>query len=162
MKKETFDIGYVLLVKSFQDKQMDKGILWEFLKDLTDEEFSKAIKEIISSTDEINKSTNVVAMIRTKALCGEQKTAGEAWEEVLNLVQRIGSYSYPSYFSSEAVKKSVNAIGWRQICLSETPMVERAHFLKIYETISEREKNKILSKPIKLLISDTTKQIGHK
>lgn len=156
-----FEQGVFILGRQFPEKVFDVPILWDFLQDLTNEQYINAIKEIVSSTDEINKATNIIAIIRSKALCNDQKTAGEAWAEVLGQVNKVGSYGQPK-FSSGAIQKSVEAIGWRQICLSETPMIERAHFLRIYETIAVREKNRILSAPIKLLVSNIIKKIGKK
>jgi len=159
MNKQVFEEGIFVLGRQFPEKVFDAQILWDFLKDLTDEQYIRAIQDIVSSTDQINKATNIIAIIRSKALCDNQKLAGEAWAEVLQQVSKTGSYGVPK-FSSEAIKKSVEAVGWRQICLSEMPGVERAHFLKIYETIALREKNKMLSDPVKLLVSDIVKKIG--
>ena len=161
MTEEVFKNGLSVLATQFPEKNFDAPILWDFLNDLTDKQYISAIKEIVASSQEINKATNIIAVIRSKAICRDSKTAGEAWAEVLSQVSRIGSYGCPK-FSSQAIQKSVDAIGWRQICLSETPMVERAHFLKIYETIAEREKNRMLSEPIKLLVGNIGKSIEHK
>ena len=159
MEKKVFEQGIFILGRQFPEKVFDAQIMWDFLQDLTNDQYIQAIKEIISSTDEINKAANIIAIIRSKALCNDQKVAGEAWTEVLKQVRDVGYIGCPK-FSSEAIRKSVEAIGWRMICLSENPMVERAHFLKIYETIAVREKNRILSDPVKLLVGSITKQLG--
>src|SRR3990167_5271256 len=116
MNKKVFEEGIFILGRQFPEKTIDASILWTFLQDLTGEQYISAIKEIVSSTDQINKATNIIAVIRSKAICGNQKLAGEAWAEVLKQVSRIGSYGQPK-FSSEAIRKSVEAIGWRNICL---------------------------------------------
>lgn len=159
MNKDILEQGVFILGRQFPEKSFDVKILWEFLRDLTDKQYMSSIKEIVASKEEVNKATNIIAMIRNKALCNDLKTAGEAWAIVLRAVSKIGSYGVPK-FIDPSTQKSVDAIGWRNICLSENPMVERAHFLKIYETIALREKNKILSEPVKLLVGGITKQIG--
>jgi len=159
MKKQVFDKGLSVLAMQFPEKVFDAGIMWDFLKDLTDEQYGSAIKEIVASSENINKATNIIAVIRSKAICRATLTAGEAWGEVMRQVSKVGSYNIPK-FSSVVIQKCVDAIGWRNICLSEMPAVERAHFLKIYDVISERNKNRVLSDPVKLLIGNTVNQIG--
>jgi hypothetical protein len=160
MDKKVFEEGIFILGRQFPEKTFDAPILWTFLKDLTDEQYINSIKEIVSSTNEINKATNIIAIIRQKALCRDDKTAGEAWGEVMYYVSKIGSWGYPN-FSSEIIGKCVDAIGWKCICMSENIMVERAHFLKIYDVIAERNKNRVLSEPVKLLMGNLVKQIGN-
>ena len=61
-------------------------------------------------------------------------TAAEAWEEVSRLIQLVGPYRSPEY-SSDLVRRATRAIGWRQLCTGENPEADRAHFLKIYESM---------------------------
>lgn len=64
--------------------------------------------------------------------------ASDAWAEVLQQLRAVGSYGRPK-FSHPVVKKAVDAIGWTSLCWSEQIGVERAHFIKIYETYRGRE-----------------------
>jgi hypothetical protein len=66
-------------------------------------------------------------------------TAAEAWEEVERLIINIGPYRAPEY-SCDLVQRAVRAIGWIQLCCSETPAADRAHFLKLYESMRGRHK----------------------
>lgn len=61
-------------------------------------------------------------------------TAAEAWEEVSRLIQCVGPYLAPTY-SCETVKRAMRAIGWLQLCTGENPEADRAHFLRIYESM---------------------------
>lgn len=88
-------------------------------------------------------------------------TAAEAWEEVSRLIRDVGPYRVPTY-SCDTVRRAARAIGWRQLCESENPEADRAHFLRLYESmrsrcreIRENEKALELSG-----ISDIIKAIG--
>lgn len=68
-------------------------------------------------------------------------TAAEAWEEVGQLLRR----AYPGYcpvYSCELVKRAVQAIGWFELYTGDNPEASRAHFLKIYESMRNREKDR--------------------
>lgn len=133
-----FKKGMGLLAMAFPEKDMMVDFSWQLLKDLTDEQFITAIKLILVTEKQINRATNIIALIREKALTTDKKLSGEAWQEVLVEISKTGSYGIPK-FSDPLIKKAVDAVGWRDICLSTNIMVERAHFLKIYDTYVSRE-----------------------
>ena len=64
----------------------------------------------------------------------------EAWGEVIRNVGSVGSYGSPSW-SSEALRKAVDALGWKTICLTPDKDVGtlRAHFFRIYNSQMQRE-----------------------
>ena len=64
-------------------------------------------------------------------------TAAEAWEEVSGLIQRCGLNRVP-VFSCDLVQRATRAIGWRQLCMSENPEADRAHFLRLYESMRSK------------------------
>ena len=66
-------------------------------------------------------------------------TAAEAWEEVERLIIHFGPYRAPKY-SCDLVRRAVRSIGWLQLCCSETPVADRAHFLKLYESMRSKQK----------------------
>ena len=66
-------------------------------------------------------------------------TAAEAWEEVEKLIIQFGPYRAPQY-SCDTVRRAVRAIGWLQLCCSENPAADRAHFLKLYEAMKNKRK----------------------
>ena len=77
-------------------------------------------------------------------------TAAEAWEEVSRLVQTIGPYRAPQY-SCETVRRAAKAIGWYQLCTSDNPEADRAHFMRIYESMrSKHKENTELNKALEL------------
>lgn len=65
--------------------------------------------------------------------------AAEAWEQVMIAMKRDGFYRYPS-FASSITQRAVDAMDWQALCSSENTIADRAHFMKIYDQLIEREK----------------------
>jgi len=102
--------------------------------------------------------------IREAAVGLHVKAAGTpdaytAWTEVLEEISRTGSYHEPS-FTSPLVAKAVDCLGWRNLCLSENIMVERAHFFKIYEAYYQRAQEDAAELPILTEYVAARKMIG--
>ena len=138
MKIEIFKKGLGVLLTIFPDKKINSEIYWEYLKDLKDEVFLGAVADISSTYTELFPGTNLVALIRTKALAGDGMTGGEAWGEVIKEISNTGSYGQPK-FENPLIAKAVECMGWRTLCLSENTAIDRAHFLKIYDALKKRE-----------------------
>jgi hypothetical protein len=86
-----------------------------------------------------------VAYIREYGLLEEHPTAGEAWTIVLDEIRRVGgNYGAPA-IKNELIQKAVDAVGWKEICLSERPDIIRAHFTKAYEALVEKRKREVMS-----------------
>lgn len=141
MNRSVFNKGVSIIVRTFPSTNVDAGLWWPMLSDLTNENFERAVLEIIRSTKEIFPGTNWIALIREKAVKDGSPLAAEALTEVRNEIWRVGYAGNPK-FSHPRIYLAVEAIGWRNLCLSENFAVERAHFLKIYETISARDQEK--------------------
>ena len=69
---------------------------------------------------------------------------GEAWGAVLDAIRRHGLYGQRQALESldELTRRAVQAVGWRELCLSENISVERANFRSIYQDLVAREKAK--------------------
>ena len=61
-----------------------------------------------------------------------------AWAEVSAEVARVGASEVPQ-FSDPAIDDVVRAIGWREICLSDKPGIERAAFREMYTARRARD-----------------------
>ena len=138
LDKKTYLKGIGALAGIFQNYKINAEFMYHFLEDLTNEEFTKAVNEIVRGMKGLYPNTNLVALIREKAKSSQKKLPGEAWAEVLGAIRSVGSYGSPE-FSDPLIQKAVNCIGWRHLCLSENIEIQRAHFLKIYENLSKRE-----------------------
>lgn len=85
-----------------------------------------------------------IAEIRAK--CAEYnspqlKDAGEAWGEVQMAIRKFGYYRADEAMESLAgpVRTAAERIGFRELCMSDNPEANRAHFFKIYNAIVDRE-----------------------
>ena len=170
MKKINFDRGIASLIQALPNRPIDCNIYWTFLNDLTDEEFLRAITEIITTQDQLYPDTNLIALIRRKAKIQNLLSAGEAWGIALNEIRSQGSWQYPK-LEDPLIMKTINIMGWKDLCMSENMIADRAHFIKIYENLCNREQIDKMMLPenkIKLLINqeginkiqDLTKGIG--
>ncbi len=148
MDKQTFKKGMGAILATFPEKRIDCEVCYIFLQDLTNEEFLNAIFKIITTQKEIYSSTNIIALIREKAKEKNYLTAGEAWGIVKKEISKVGCWGKPN-FEDPIIKKTVEIIGWRTLCMTERPSAERAQFMKIYDSLISREKNNIVIKKLK-------------
>ena len=78
--------------------------------------------------------------------------SGDAWGEVIRAINHYGYYRPEEALASmrEPVRLAVKRMGWRDLCMSENGMADRAHFLRIYETMEKRTKeDNLLPAPLK-------------
>ncbi len=114
----------------------------DMLADLDFDEAQAAVKKLMATSTffpSIAEIRQAVADLRTRHLPEPE----EAWEEVMRELRRVGGYLDiygPLQFSCEEVRRAVKAIGWQTLCMSESIGVERAHFLRIYDTFRRRTK----------------------
>lgn len=103
-----------------------------FLQDLEYPKAQAAVVRLIANS----KFFPTVAEIREAAFRVEQPDLplpGEAWEEVMRQIRDVGYIGTPN-FSHPLIGKAVQAMGgWIKLCQSEEGMVDRAHFLKVFE-----------------------------
>jgi len=141
--QDIFKKMLALFFQSFPNKVIDLNLCWEMLKDIPDNQFVASVKKIMATKEEINQSTNIIALIRKNAIAHSLPLPADAWSEVLLVVSRVGCYGQPE-FSHPAIGRAVDGIGWRSICMSENIGIERAHFFKIYDQIVQREEKETL------------------
>lgn len=87
-----------------------------------------------------------IAEIRAK--CAEYtlpqiKDAGEAWGDVQRAIRKYGYYRSEEALESleGPTKDAVERIGFRELCLGDNQIANRAHFFKIYDAIAQRKIN---------------------
>ena len=93
--------------------------------------FFPSVAEIVDAAHELDPRTDKLP------------TAAEAWEEVKKLLSSVGPYvseRRPLKFSCLTVERATRAIGWQQLCGSENPEADRAHFMRIYESMRAKHK----------------------
>jgi hypothetical protein len=130
--------------------------LWtEILEDVPGEALMVAVKAWISGDSPWMPS---VGQVRQAALdlaprTGAPKTAGDAWEEVRRALGR-GEHGYRKghyRWSGELVERAFDGVGgWRYFnqALIDSVMADRAHFMRIYNDLLEREEKARREAPV--------------
>lgn len=107
------------------------------IRDLSFEMAKAAVLDLMASS----KWMPAISEIRRAALAifSDTPTAGEAWAEVTQSFGCGGVYGRVPEWSDEIVGRAVEAMGgFRLLCFSDNLMADRAHFLRIYDTLVQR------------------------
>lgn len=123
--------------------------LWESMLDDVDYEVGRVvIKKFISESVFPPTIADIRARIADVTVA-RGKTGIEAWGDVKLAIRRFGSYNEEKAmeFLKGPTRKVVESIGFRTLCLSENEMADRAHFLKVYDTVEKREREDALLLP---------------
>ena len=133
-----------LVAMDYDDMIIDQDVIehWEeMLSDIPDELILAAVKVVKLKSQFRPK----IAEIRQAALAllnpETEIDAGQAWGMVLKAIRRFG-YSQESQAMAALPPTVANAarrVGWMDLCNGEE-MHSRAHFLKMFEGMQEREK----------------------
>lgn len=85
-----------------------------------------------------------IARLRDMALAltqtGPHVSGFEAWERVVKAIRSVGSYAPRPGFDDPLIARAVDCLGWPELCQSENQVADRAHFVKVYEQLVERER----------------------
>ncbi|HQC05129.1 MAG TPA: replicative helicase loader/inhibitor [Paludibacteraceae bacterium] len=116
--------------------------LWyEMLSDVPYDVASAGLKKWIST----NKWSPSIADIREMASTvtdGEIPDWGSAWGEVIQAIRHYGTYRESEALRSLSplCRKTVERIGFYNLCMSENETADRANFRMVYEQLAERNK----------------------
>jgi hypothetical protein len=83
-----------------------------------------------------------IAEIREACLAitaGPKVPGGEAWGAVMRAIGRFGAYRTPGVeFNLEdpIAQRCVLSLGWRELCLSENAIADRARFIELYDQLA--------------------------
>lgn len=153
MKQETIIKAITLLKANYQtafkdynkeDIQLLINTWYEFFKDTSEEDFNKAIRNVINKYDyfpTISQIKKEIANNKTRDL----PNAEDEWNEVLRLVHKYGTYRqqealdhmkpYTAYIT--------NHIGYINICMSSDNTWNKKEFIAEYNQLKEQEKELI-------------------
>lgn len=86
-----------------------------------------------------------IAEIRETAAnisAGDVPDWGEAWEMAIGAVRRYGYYRQAEAMASldDLTKRTVQRLGYNELCMSENITADRANFRMIYEQLANRKK----------------------
>lgn len=137
-------------------------VWYQMLKDIDYKVANAAVKKYMLT----EKFPPTIAEIRE--LCADTQYGkvpdwGEGWETTCRLIRKYGSYNIVAAMSEMAkiddlTYQTVKRIGFKELCMSERPEVDRANFRMIYEQLAEREKiDRQTSQEVRLAISNIQK-----
>ncbi len=148
------------------DKRIAKATIdayFEILKDLSADLCMAAAKKVIAADEYPTLPT--IGKIRKAArdLCAADRvSAPEAWGQTLKAIQRHGYYGEAEGMASlpENVAQVVEMIGWTDICHSDKPDVLRAQFMRMYETVEQRQREvDLIPEDVKVFIAGVGKKM---
>ena len=119
------------------DEMEAAAAIWrEMLSDTDDETAMIALKRLIATCKfppTIAEMRESVSAVKYPAFMD----ASEAWGEVNFAIREYGYNRQDKAFSlmCEPVRLTVQHMGWRELCLSENDMADRAHFIKLYDAV---------------------------
>lgn len=108
-----------------------------------------------------NKWSPSIAEIRETAANiqnGDIPDWGEGWEQVCTAIRKYGSYEPRKAMESldPLTRQCVERLGFRNLCMSENPMADRANFRQCYEILAKREQTR---QQVALPLQNVIKQI---
>jgi hypothetical protein len=136
------------------------GVYVRLLEDIPDEVLGQAALDLLSRSTYFP----TIAELRTAALdlleaVDPIPSEYEAWGEVQEQIGRVGHSGEPE-FCHELVKRVVDILGWRYLCLSEEAVADRAHFFQAYKSLAQthRQKERRLAE-VKVFVSARRQQL---
>jgi hypothetical protein len=115
--------------------------LWhDMLMDFSSEQAKLGLMKLISTHMEYPPNIAQVRKAIVETIEPALPTSGEAWSEVQNAILSYGIYRTDEGLNSlsEVTLKAVKTMGWRELCISENQIADRAHFFKIYDVFAKR------------------------
>lgn len=108
------------------------------LKDL-DADLFDAVCRQARSESEFFPSIATLRRIANGLTTPTQDSEAEAWGIVMDAIKKIGFYGQPK-FDNPQIARAVEIMDWPTLCSSENVIADRAHFMKIYGQLAERER----------------------
>jgi hypothetical protein len=107
------------------------------LKDIPEDELQAIVDQAIATSKFLPTIAEIRDM-RHGLQNFEQLTYVEAWDTVVKEIRRIGSYGAPQ-FQDPITARVVKSMGWRELCMSENPGIDRAQFRDMYNALLNRQ-----------------------
>jgi hypothetical protein len=115
-------------------------LYYQLLGDIQTEELKTAVLHCVAESGRkfapsIGEIRGAVGELR--GMISNVPSSYQAWQEVQRQIVDVGSYRTPE-FTSPVIKAAVDAMGWRNLCLSEDATADRARFIQCYEQFKTR------------------------
>lgn len=140
--------AYPAFVKDGDPAQLEQTlhVYQQLLADVPGDVLNATAMQHIAS----NKWFPTVAELRAGAIAitaTQYVPAMEAWGELVDAMLDYGSYAPMPQFSNPILAAVVRQMGWKELCQSENPVADRAHFCQAYEARVRRAQDDALTLP---------------
>lgn len=132
------EAGIVLdaLVAAFPQRVMGEDTVRIYARFLVDVDLDVALGAVAQWIARC-RTFPMIADLRELCDPSPPPDADRAFAEVMRAVGKYGVYASPQ-FSHVAIYQAVDAITWREVCMSDHAPSLRAHFMKAYEAAKKR------------------------
>ena len=115
------------------EKIRERNEYWAFLLgDISYKQAENATIKVLRNIRYVPTPADVIAAVREQS---SEMPAELAWIEVQ---QKLDPYITPKW-SSDLISQAVKVLGFRALCESEKPSIDRAQFIKTYNNLLERQ-----------------------
>jgi hypothetical protein len=115
-------------------------IYLQMLAGIPPEELRMAVFQCIAEYKFLPGVAEILETHRTLKGSLIEQTAGEAWGSVEKALREVGSWGVPK-FRNALTGRVVEMMGWRNLCGSDKPGVDRAQFMRMYEEVAQRSQS---------------------
>lgn len=143
-KKIAKGLKAVYTSKDFLPDEDSLKIWYHMLKDLTYEQVSTSCYKYMAT----GKFAPTIAEIRAAAAQitkpETEKDWSDGWEQLMRAIRRFGYYQQEAAFSSmdDITRTVTRRLGWKELCMSENLIADRANFRMAYEQEQTGAKDK--------------------
>ena len=142
MKKEEFIKGMALLGVAYNKefKEDEISVWYQMLGNYTEEEFSRAVQELIKTEDYLPSIAKITkAIAKTKSNLPD---AEDEWQDVLRAVRQYGSWDEKGALESlkPYTRKIVQHISFNRICMAtpEEQVWNKKEFIGEYNSLKDK------------------------
>ncbi|MBR5094111.1 MAG: hypothetical protein IK095_03365 [Oscillospiraceae bacterium] len=116
------------------------GLWYQELQDIPAEVLTAALRKWVT-TERFPPSIAELRALCADLVQGPPPDWGAAWREVVHAIGRYGDRVEDAYaHMSPLTRRTVESIGYRDICMSENTEIIRAQFRQVYQIVAQREK----------------------
>lgn len=125
---------------NFKPSSLTPEVYFRTLQDIPSDELKAGVLHCITQSGRafapsIGEIRGAVSDLRRAS--ANVPSSYDAWQEVCRQIVNVGSYGTPA-FSSPLIERTVKNLGWRNLCMSENQVADRARFVQAYEQLMER------------------------
>lgn len=123
------------------DRERQLGMVDAFetlLSDLTYEQASAALRVLLQTRSWMPSVADIRATVLELGR-GPVRVGGDAWGAVMRAIKSEGAWREPGtdfVFPDPVTMRCVQALGWRELCLSENQIADRARFIEMYDKLA--------------------------